>query len=286
MHLSVRHSTIYRYARPVALQPHRLVLFPRGQHDVRVVDSKLDISPGSSFDWSEDIFGNRIATATFDHPSDLLCINSAVTVDLRSPEFPVFAIAPCAHSYPFDYSPDERIDLGAMLRQESYEQQGKMRNWAQSFVLGPTTDTLSLLQDMNTGILNYVTYRTRDEAGTQKPLETLDFGSGSCRDIAALFIDAVRHLGFGARAVSGYLFDPAASDDDAGSTHAWAEVYLPGAGWITFDPTHRRMGAANLIPVAVGRRNDQIMPVTGGYAGTADDFITMEIAVDVSKVDS
>ena len=94
----------------------------------------------------------------------------------------------------------------------------------------------------------------------------------------------MRHLGFGARAVSGYLYDPDASSVDAGSTHAWAEVYLPAAGWIAFDPTHRRVGSANLIPVAVGRCNAQIMPVIGGYAGAAEDFSGMEVRVIVEAL--
>ncbi len=136
-------------------------------------------------------------------------------------------------------------------------------------------------QDINSGTTAAVAYRTRDEEGTQAPLETLTLGSGSCRDIAALFIDAVRHLGFGARAVSGYLFDPDVSDDDAGSTHAWAEVYLPCAGWIAFDPTHQRVGSANLIPVAVGRCNGQIMPVIGDYIGATEDYLSLEVMVQV-----
>ncbi len=83
----------------------------------------------------------------------------------------------------------------------------------------------------------------------------------------------------GARAVSGYLFDPDTPLGDDGSTHAWAEVYLPGAGWIAFDPTHRRVGSANLIPVAAGRCNNVIMPVSGGYVGAAEDFVAMNVTV-------
>src|SRR5690606_22429696 len=155
---------------------------------------------------------------------------------------------------------------------EHDDHEGRMGEWARAFVRGASTDTLSLLKDLNAGILDSVAYRVRDEEGTQTPLETLALASGSCRDIAALFIEAARHLGFGARAVSGYLFDPRAPADDPGSTHAWAEVYLPGAGWIAFDPTHRRLGGANLIPVAVARSNRQIMPIVGGYVGTPEDF--------------
>jgi transglutaminase-like putative cysteine protease len=140
---------------------------------------------------------------------------------------------------------------------------------------------LSLLRDLNNGILDYVQYRVRDEEGTQTPAETLTLKSGSCRDIAGLFIEAARHLGFGVRAVSGYLFNPDQQVGDAGSTHAWAEIYLPGAGWIAFDPTHRRVGGGRLVPVAVARLNRQIMPVTGGYVGAPEDFEVMDVAVNV-----
>jgi transglutaminase-like putative cysteine protease len=129
--------------------------------------------------------------------------------------------------------------------------------------------------------LNDILYRVRDEEGTQTPAETLALGSGSCRDIAGLFIEAARHLGFGARAVSGYLFDPDQQENDAGSTHAWAEIYLPGAGWIAFDPTHRRVGGGQLVPVAVARLNPQIMPVSGGFLGASNDLKRMDVVVTV-----
>lgn len=147
----------------------------------------------------------------------------------------------------------------------------------------PDGHAFELLKDNNAGILTDVTYRDRDEEGTQSPQETLEIASGSCRDIAALFIDAVRHLGFGARADDGYVHDPHASVDDGGSTHAWAEMYLPGAGWIAFDPTRRRVGEASLIPVAIARSNGQIMPVTGGYTGLASDFIGLDISARVAE---
>jgi transglutaminase-like putative cysteine protease len=158
-------------------------------------------------------------------------------------------------------------------------------------VLGAGTDTLSLLQDVNAAARIGMTYIAREEAGTQSPQQTLDLGSGSCRDLATLFIEAVRHLGFGARAVSGYLFDPPTPEDpdnpgnQHGATHAWAEVYLPGAGWVAFDPTNGRMGEAHLVPVAVGRSIAQLSPVDGRYAGAADDFLGMTVEVTVSKTD-
>lgn len=284
MRLAVRHRTTYRYRSPVALQPHRLLLFPRPRHDLVIVDRSLELVPAATLEWGEDVFGNTIATAGFAEPAEMLRIESRATVEQGAAAFPVFAIAPRAHRYPFAYDDDERTDLGALLGGVGPDDSGAVSEWARGFVAGPTTDTLSLLKDLNTGILPRVAYRTRDEAGTQPPAETLRLGSGSCRDIAALFIAAARQLGFGARAVSGYLFDPDQASDDAGSTHAWAEVYLPGAGWVAFDPTHRRVGAANLIPVAVGRYNQQIMPVSGGYAGAAADFVSLEVEVEVRRI--
>ncbi|WP_083276692.1 transglutaminase family protein [Sphingobium phenoxybenzoativorans] len=284
MKLRIRHDTIYRYRRAVSLQPHRLMLVPRSSHDLIILSSSLELSPNADMAWAQDVFGNLVAAASFAFPTDLLAISSKLLVEQQALAWPIYRIAPGAHSYPFGYSDGEMADLGALLHPQHDDPEELLATWARSFVLGPTVDTLSLLKNINAGIADAVAYRTRDEEGTQSPLETLSIASGSCRDMSALFIDAVRHLGFGARAVSGYLHDPDVSPDDAGSTHAWAEVYLPAAGWIAFDPTHRRVGSANLIPVAVGRCNTQIMPVTGGYAGAAEDFSGMEVRVTVEEV--
>ena len=132
-------------------------------------------------------------------------------------------------------------------------------------------------------MMHGVSYRTRDEEGTQTAGETLANASGSCRDIAELFIQAARNLGFGARAVSGYLYDPHARPEDPGATHAWAEIYLPSAGWIAFDPTQRRVGESNLIPVAVARNNRQIMPIVGSYIGAPRDFLGLDVEVRVTN---
>jgi transglutaminase-like putative cysteine protease len=281
MKLSIRHETRYRYRNPVALQPHRLVLSPRSSPDLTILSTSIRCEPEAMLRWSQDVAGNLIATATFGESTTSLLIVSDIDVVDAAVPWPIFEIAPEAHAYPFDYSDADKTDLGALLQPQHPDPESRIKLWAKAFVLGDRTDTLSLLKDVNAGVLSGIAYRARDEEGTQSPVETLDLASGSCRDIAALFIDAVRHLGFGARAVSGYLHDLQAPPDDAGSTHAWAEVYLPSAGWISFDPTHRRVGSAGLVPVAVGRCNAQIMPVSGGFLGTADDFIDMQVAVRI-----
>ena len=143
---------------------------------------------------------------------------------------------------------------------------------AQGFVRGNPTDTLALLKDLSAGVSAWIRYQSREDEGTQSPPETLDRGWGSCRDFAVLFVEAARSLGFGARIVSGYLYNgdqDRVGSEGAGSTHAWAEVYVPGAGWITFDPTNRSVGGFNLIPVAVARDIHQAMPAAGSFVGGA-----------------
>ena len=143
-----------------------------------------------------------------------------------------------------------------------------------------------MLKDLSLGVAEWISYQSREVEGTQSPTQTLDRGWGSCRDFAVLFAEAARTLGFGARIVSGYLYNPSQCSVGAsgsGSTHAWAEVYLPGAGWITFDPTNRSVGGVNLIPVAVGRDIRQIMPVVVSFVGMTDAFQGMSVEVEVSS---
>ncbi|MBP2449126.1 transglutaminase family protein [Rhizobium leguminosarum] len=282
MKLQIKHRTTYRYLRPVGLLAHRLILSPRTDQQLRTLSFNIDCSANGSIDWAKDVFGNTIATVTFSERTSELTICSAAVVEQTADPWPVFNIDISAHAYPFTYSTEDKIDLGAFAAATSPG--NRVADWARAFVGGRPTDTLSLLKDINAGILTNVRYRIRDEEGTQAPQQTLEQASGSCRDIAALFIEAVRCLGFGARAVSGYIYDPRASVDDGGSTHAWAEVYLPGAGWIAFDPTHRRVGEACLIPVAFARNNGQIMPVTGGYTGMPDDFVDLDVSVKVVEI--
>ncbi|HEX7945371.1 MAG TPA: transglutaminase family protein [Phenylobacterium sp.] len=283
MRLSISHITTYRYARPVRLNPHQMMLRPRGSHDLRVVAHDLRCRPAAELVWTEDVFGNLAATAVFDAAVEELVIDSTLTVETFADPWPVLRIDPRAHEYPYGQTDDDVLDLAAF--REPQRGDPTVERWARGFILGVPTDTLSLLKDLNAGVLRACAYRARDEEGTQSATETLRLGSGSCRDLAALFIEAVRHLGFGARAVSGYLFDPDIAERQEDSTHAWAEVFLPGAGWVSFDPTHNRMGAGGLIPVAVGRRNSQIMPVTGSFAGEQSDVLGMDVVVRITRTD-
>ena len=207
-------------------------------------------------------------------------------LELDAVAWPIFDVSAEAIVWPFQYSADDWIDLGGLTVQQYPDADGKLRNWARGFVRGETTDTLALLKDLSAGVAGSILYQSRDDEGTQSPAETLDRGWGSCRDFAVLFVEAARCLGFGARLVSGYLFHPdptTASPEDAGSTHAWAEIFVPGAGWITFDPTNRGVGGFNLIPVAVARDIGQIVPVTGSFVGASDAFAGMTVKVVVAS---
>ena len=232
------------------------------------------------------MFGNAVALATFATMASMLVIDSIEDILLNATAWPVFDIAASAISYPFRYSDDEWTDLGSLTIAQYPDPGDRLRTWARSFVRGNPTDTLSLLKDLSTGVAQHVRYQSREVEGTQSPNETLDRGWGSCRDFAVLFTEAARKLGFGARIVSGYLHDPnhdLVGSAEAGSTHAWAEVFVPGAGWITFDPTNRSVGACNLIPVAVARDISQCTPVSGSFFGPSDSFLSMGVTVSVTR---
>jgi len=260
------------------------MLRPRESRDLRLISSDVVVTPAAVVTWAHDVFGNAVAMANFQAMADNLVIDSIAEVQLNAAAWPVFDIAATAISYPFRYSDDEWIDLGALANQQYSDPAAQLSGWARAFVRSNPTDTLALLKDLSAGVPAQISYQSREDEGTQAPIQTLNRGWGSCRDFAVLFVEAARSLGFGARIVSGYLYNP---DQDfvgsrgAGSTHAWAEVYVPGAGWITFDPTNRSVGGVNLIPVAVARDIRQTMPVAGSFVGMTDAFqgMTVEVAI-------
>ena len=283
--LRICHKTTYRYRQPVSLWPHRMMLRPRESRDLRLISSEVTVAPAATVAWAYDVAGNSVATATFQGMADTLTIDSVAELELNAVAWPIFDIAASAIFYPFRYSDDDWTDLGALAAPQYADPVGRLRDWARGFVAGPPTDTLALLKDLSAGVAASIGYQSREDEGAQSPTQTLDRGWGSCRDFAVLFVEAARSLGFGARIVSGYLYNPdqvLVGSGGAGSTHAWGEVYAPGAGWITFDPTNRGVGGFNLIPVAVARDIRQAMPVVGSFVGASDVFLGMEVEVVVA----
>jgi transglutaminase-like putative cysteine protease len=257
---------------------------PRESHDLRLVSTKLEILPRpSNLRWLHDVFDNSVAIATFDGTASELHFDSTITLEHRETPLPEYALEIGAHTYPFRYSDDERPDLvGALARQYPSDD---VRPWAERFLSSPgSTTTMSLLHSMTRGIKEEFEYLRRSEKGVQSPAETLRLRSGSCRDFAVLMMEAVRSLGLAARFVSGYIFMPnekRRADEGGGSTHAWMQAYLPGAGWVDFDPTNSIVGNRNLIRVAVAWDQRNALPLWGTFIGPASAFRSMQVAVSV-----
>ena len=286
--LRIRHKTEYRYARAVAFGEHRIMLRPRDGHDLRVLESALDIAPPPmSLRWIHDVFGNSVAIATFDERARRLSFTSTVTVEHDPAE--EFALTPDdpAYFYPFVYDDEEFPDLVQYITPQYTDPDGMLSEWARSFLDEEApTPTFRILSGMTHGIRDAFSYRKRHEQGTQHPLDTLQMRCGTCRDFALFMIEALRRLGIAARFVSGYLFVPDDSDHTGGgSTHAWVQVYLPSAGWIEFDPTNGITGSRDLIRVAVARDPRQAIPLHGTYLGPAEAFVDMEVNIDVTSLD-
>jgi transglutaminase-like putative cysteine protease len=284
--LTVRHATTYRYARPVTFGQHRLMLRPRDSHDLRLVAAELTLSPPGQVRWMHDVFGNSVALVDFWVPAATLSISSALKIERYGLEDPEFPIALEAEFYPFIYSSSDRVDLGRLLEQHFPDPNRVLARWADSFITARPMRTLELLTKMNAALAPQIVYAERHEPGTQSPVETLEKKTGACRDFAMAFIEAARYLGLGARFVSGYLYDPALDRGDAtqavAATHAWAEIYLPGAGWIEYDPTDVLIAGENLIRVAVTRDQPQAIPISGSFTGASSDFLGMNVEVTVT----
>lgn len=286
MRLRIRHRTVYRYAQPVRFLDHRLLVTPRSSRGVTTISSEVMINPAAELIWSEDAAGNTAALALITEPAPALTILAEHEVLHSAKAYPIFRLEPAAHRHPFAYAPNDLALFGSGLLDLGAEDDAAVTAWLSGFRAAAPDDTLMLLNALNEAVGTAITYRTRDEEGTQLPSLTLALRSGSCRDLAALFLWAARRLGFAARAASGYLFDPGSVAGEVGATHAWCEVYLPGAGWIAFDPTQRRMGSAGLVATAVGVTSEAVLPVLGGFFGHAADFVGMEASVVVEAPDA
>jgi transglutaminase-like putative cysteine protease len=287
--LRVTHRTEYRYQQPVSLGPHRLMCRPRDSHDLRLLDTGITIAPQpSDLRWMHDVFGNSIAIATFSEPAAELVFEST----FRAEHFPLpertIAIDDYAATLPLSYSASEDVDLGPSKARHYPDPEHKLDAWVKSLLdRTPGNKTMDVLMAMIDAIKSELTYKRREEVGVQTPVETLELKAGSCRDFAVFMMDAVRFLGLAAQFVSGYLYDEALIDAagglvGGGATHAWIQVYLPGVGWVEFDPTNALVGGRNLIRVAVAREAAQAAPLIGSFTGIPGDFLALQVKVEVT----
>jgi len=291
--LSLRHTTRYTYRRSVGFGEHRMMFRPREGVDQRVIASRLVIVPEPvELRFTQDLFGNWVGLARFDAHADTLTFDSHVMLE-HAPNLAAEAandtIRPLAARFD-GYDEDEMADLSRSIRPHFADPEGELQGWVGRFLSRHgSTDVLFALSAITQSIRSDFRYAQRLQGGCQSPLETLRLRRGSCRDFAMLMMEAARSLGLAARFCSGYIYcgdvatgGAASAQRGGGHTHAWVSVYLPSCGWIDFDPTNGIVGNTDLVRVAVVRDPRQAAPLTGSYMGAAEDFLGMEVAVDVN----
>ncbi|MDX3910240.1 MAG: transglutaminase family protein [Sphingobium sp.] len=288
--LTIKHVTEYSYRQPVSFGEHRIMMRPRESFDQKLIEAKLEIQPEPrELRWLHDVFGNSVAIALFDRRAKLLKVTSQFTLDHAPLAQGQVDVEDYARLFPFTYSSEDMPDLLRSIERQHHDPTRIVDNWARNFVNddGPT-DTVGLLTEMATSIKRDFTYVPRQEKGTQTPIETLAARQGTCRDFAVLMIEAVRALGFAARFVSGYVYNPSASEGrvGGGNTHAWVRIFLPGSGWVEFDPTNGIVGNRGLIRVAVARDPYQAIPLSGTWSGFPASFLDMSIDITVRMAGS
>jgi transglutaminase-like putative cysteine protease len=295
--VQIRHRTCYRYRRPVGFGEHRIMFRPRESYDQQVTLSRLLIDPEPiELRYVHDVFGNAVAVARFgDVRADMLSFESRVRLE-HAPE-PVGAgdtawIDGREARLATAYDPDELPDLARSIAPRHPDPDGVLQGWVRRFVRPPgsgsgATSALEALTAMSRAIRAEFDYAQRLYGAAQSPQATLAKMQGTCRDFAVLMIEAARSMGLAARFASGYVYDAqgvlpfSGGRVGGGHTHAWARVYLPGLGWIDFDPTNGAVGAEDLVCVAVVCDPRQATPLSGAYLGAADDYLGMEVEVEV-----
>jgi transglutaminase-like putative cysteine protease len=287
--LSVHHNTRYRYKAPVRFGDHRLMFRPRDSFDQRLIEFKLDIRPQpKAVRWLHDVFGNCIAVVTFVGKAEELMFDTRIVLDHEPHHAPDFTLENEARTYPFAYNREEMPDLSRLIERQYADPDSRVDAWVRQFLRrGSPTETGQLLMTLTSAIKESFAYVSRPEPGTQDPAYTLLTGRGSCRDFAVLMMEAVRALGLATRFVTGYLHIPAEAAHNfqgGGHTHAWCQVYLPGAGWVELDPTNGIVGNKNLIRVGVARDPCQAPPLSGTFIGSETDALDMTVSVTTQEI--
>ena len=289
--LTVRHVTTYRYKRPVGFGEHRMMFRPRDSHDQRLVSHDVVITPQPAvIHWLHDVFGNCVTLARFSQRAPTLRFESTLRIDHAGIVPNPALLHDHARNFPFAYDTDEMPDLLRSIERQAPDPGHVIDRWAYAFLTASEqpAGTLELLSTMTRTIRRRFTYKARHEPGIQDPRVTLRLETGTCRDFAFLMMEAVRSLGLAARFVSGYLYVPSRPDpgeaerQGGGNTHAWLQVYLPGCGWVEFDPTNGIVGTRGLVRVASVRDPAMAVPLSGSWTGASSDCLGMDVSVHVS----
>jgi transglutaminase-like putative cysteine protease len=286
--VSLQHRTGYHYDRPVALGPHEIRLKPAPSCRTPVISYALAVRPVQhTMSWYYDAAGNPVARVLFLEKIRELEIEVELIADLAPVNPFDFLVEPDAERFPFQYPDAARPDLAPFL--SPAENGERLQRWLTGFQSSKPSGahgTIELLTRINQQLSQNVAYVTRMEHGVQSCEDTLRLGQGSCRDSGWLLVQVLRHLGVAAKFVSGYLIQLAGDKPDAPKTdsadlHAWCEAYLPGAGWIGFDPTSGLLAAEGHIPLARGSTPTLAAPVTG----TVEPCRTqMEFSMSVTRL--
>ncbi|TAE29188.1 MAG: transglutaminase family protein [Cytophagales bacterium] len=276
MNLHVRHTSTYTYSGPVALSPHTLYLYPRTYPYQRLLAYELQIDPmPSKVVRNVDAEGNIQQVVFFQHPTRHLIITADLSV--HSDDFNSFDFV----LYPFDSKrlPGFRYQQGVEALLHPYLDRAtvtaEIELWARRMAAANNWETIPFLTTLNQTIRTF-TYETRDQGAPHAPEQTLSDRRGSCRDYTVLFMAACRSLGLAARFVSGYLFGNPQQEHEL---HAWAEVYLPGAGWRGYDPTEGSVVNNRHIFLTSTARPELAAPITGSYSGSASSLFTNEVVI-------
>ena len=288
--LEIRHVTTYQYRNPVKFGAHRAMFLPRPAARGRLLSWSAKTNLHSRTRWVSDGLSNNVTEIEFDEAGKELTF----TFQFRGIHFggesvERFALEPRAERVPVQYTPDEWTDLIGFMRPHAEDPDVSVAAWASSFLTGSGNRTIDVLARMLDTFRDTFSYQARVTEGTLSPRELLQSKSGTCRDYAWLMIEALRRLGFAARFVTGYIYDAAldggaAGTTGSGATHAWVQVFLPGAGWMNYDPTNHINAGFDLIPVAIARYPGQAIPLAGSWSGNANDYLGMSINVAVHKL--
>jgi len=289
--ISIVHTTEYTYRNPVGLLRHKLMVRPDESHDLRLHRATLEVEPEpTGVYWKHDVFNNSICYLEWPETLRTRRLSIVSTLDMtHHPDgqpLPVYSLDETAELFPFSYGAHEIPDLARLAERQMPDLDRKVDAWARHVVSGANSkQTLKVLEAMTHAIKQEFRYNARYEEGTQTAAETLALGSGTCRDFAVLMMEALRSFGFATRFVTGYLYDDSSGTTrGGGSTHAWCSVYLPGAGWVEYDPTNGLVAGANLVRVGVTREAGQALPISGGFIGNAEDPTGLHVDVSVRAV--
>jgi len=281
------HRTRYSYSGLVELGLHRLVLRPREGHAITVIKHDLSLSPRAELFWMNDVFGNHVALAEMNGKSDHLEIINDITIERisrASDEAPTGFTRRSQMTLPVAYPQMELPVVQGYIQTVYPDEAAKINEWAHSIIGGGNGVTvISAIERLNAAIYEQIKYRRREEAGTQSPAKTLMLGTGSCRDMATLMMEACRSMGVAARFVSGYLHS-SASRAGVGATHAWMEAYFPDCGWCGFDPTIGEIVSHKHISLGVSSHPRGVMPVSGIFTGERRQYLGMKVAISIQEV--